>query len=201
MFTCRSKYHLTAKFPNPPKENEKRRKQVRFNKKGNWKCNNSENKNDQNIYASLARMSGNDECPSENFGDNSQFTNQILDSRATCHRMPEVSDFIPGSLEDTDKHIEVEDGHHVTAKQKGKVRIKMCDNIGDPFIATLQNVLLAPDLCDRLFSIITLINSGHTCLFHKGFCTVYFGGTGKIRLYYLIVNKGIMHFWEKQRKC
>ena len=34
---------------------------------------------------------------------------------------------------------------------------------------------LAPDLRDRLFSIITLMNAGHTCLFHKGFCTVYFG--------------------------
>ena len=61
----------------------------------------------------------------------------------------EVSDFIPGSLEDTDKYIEVADGHHVTAKQKGQVRIKMCDNNGNTFIATLYNVLLAPDLCDK----------------------------------------------------
>ena len=88
---------------------------------------------------------------------------------------PEVSDFIPGSLEDTDKYIEVADGNHVTEKQKGQVRIKMCDNNGDPFIATLHYVILAPSLCDRLFSIITLMNSGHTCLFQKGFCTVYFG--------------------------
>ena len=51
----------------------------------------------------------------------------------------------------------------------------MCDDNGNKFVATLYNVLLAPDLCDRLFSIITLINAGHTCLFHKGFCTVYFG--------------------------
>ena len=65
------------------------------------------------------------------------------------------------------------------AKQKGQVQIEMCDNNGDPFIATLHNVLLAPDLCDRLFSIITLMNSGHTCLFHKGFCTVYFGAKEK----------------------
>ena len=43
------------------------------------------------------------------------------------------------------------------------------------FVATLYNVLLAPDLCDRLFSIVTLMNAGHTCLFHKEFCTVYFG--------------------------
>ena len=49
----------------------------------------------------------------------------------------------------------------------------MCDDHGDPFIATLHNVLLAPDLRDRLFSMITLMNSGHTCLLHKGFCTLY----------------------------
>ena len=68
---------------------------------------------------------------------------------------PEVSDFIPGSLEDTDKFIEVADGNHITAKQKGKVQIKTCDYNGKTFNATLYNVLLAPDLCYRLFSIIT----------------------------------------------
>ena len=51
----------------------------------------------------------------------------------------------------------------------------MCDDNGKTFIATLYNVLLAPDLCDRLFSIITLMNAGHTFLFHKGYCTLYFG--------------------------
>ena len=51
----------------------------------------------------------------------------------------------------------------------------MFNDNGETFIATLYNVLLVPDLCDRLFSIITLMNAGHTCLFHKGFCTVYFG--------------------------
>ena len=40
---------------------------------------------------------------------------------------PEVSDFIPGSLEDTDKHIEVAYGHHGKVKQKGQVQIKMCN--------------------------------------------------------------------------
>ena len=37
-----------------------------------------------------------------------------------------------------------------------------------------HNILLAPDLCDRLFLIITLMNSVHTCIFHKGFFMVYF---------------------------
>ena len=86
---------------------------------------------------------------------------------------PEVSYFIPGLLEDTDKFIEVADGHQVMAKQKVQVRIKMCDNNRKPFIATLHNVLLAADLFDKLFFIITLMNSGHTCIIHKGFtsCT------------------------------
>ena len=51
----------------------------------------------------------------------------------------------------------------------------MFDDNRKTFVATLYNVLLAPELCDRLFSIITLMNAVHTCLFHKGFCAVYFG--------------------------
>ena len=71
---------------------------------------------------------------------------------------PEVSGFILGWLEDTYKHIEVADGYHVTAKQKGQVQMKMRNDNRDPFIATLHNILLAPDLCDGLFSIVKLMN-------------------------------------------
>ena len=67
---------------------------------------------------------------------------------------PEVLDFIPGSLDDKDKHIEVVDGHHVIAKQKVQLRIKICDDNRNTFIATLHNVILAPDLCDRIHGII-----------------------------------------------
>ena len=123
----------------------------------------------------MARMSGHYESPSKYFSDSSKLTNWVLDSGAMCHITQQVSDFIPGLLEDTEKHIEVSDGHHVTAKQKVQVQIKMCNNNGDPFIATLHSILLAPDLCDGLFSNITLMNSKHTCLFHQGFCTMYFG--------------------------
>ena len=63
------------------------------------------NNNDKKIYASMDRMSDNEECYSRNFGDNLQLTNWILDSGAMCHMTPEVSDFIPISLEDTNKHI------------------------------------------------------------------------------------------------
>ena len=94
---------MIAKCPKPPKDNEKRQNKVSFNEKGNSAYDNGKNNCDQKIYASMARMSGNDKCPSKSFGDSSQLTNWILDSVSTCHMTPEVSDFIPGSLEDTDK--------------------------------------------------------------------------------------------------
>ena len=112
---------MIAKCPKPPKDNLKQLNQVRFNEKGNRSCNNGKNNSDQKIYTSMAYMSNNYLCPSENVGDSSQLTNCILDSGATCHMTPEVSDVIPGSLEDTDKYIEVADVNHVRAKQKGQL--------------------------------------------------------------------------------
>ena len=50
----------------------------------------------------------------------------------------------------------------------------MCEDNRYPFIENLHNVLLAPDLCDRLLSIIKLMNSGYICLLHEGFFTLYF---------------------------
>ena len=44
----------------------------------------------------MARMSGNDEYLSGNFGDSSLLTNYIFFSGATCHMTTEVSNFIPG---------------------------------------------------------------------------------------------------------
>ena len=120
----------------------------------------------------MARMSSDDERKSVKYGNSLQLTTWILYLGDPCHMKTEVSYFIPKSLEDTDKYIEVADGHHVTAKQKGQVQIQMCDDNGKTFITTLYNVLLAPDLCNRIFSIITLMNAGHTCIFQKGFCTV-----------------------------
>ena len=127
----------------------------------------------------MACMSDNDEFPSRNFGESLQQDNWVLDSGATFHMTPQVSEFIPGLLDYMDKHIEVADGHYAMAKQKRQVQIKMCDNNGDTFITTLHNVLLSPDLCDRLFSIIALMNWVHTCLLRKGFCMVCFGSKQK----------------------
>ena len=87
-FRCGSEDHLIAKCTKPKKDNEKRRKKLCFNDKGNHACDNDKNNSDQQIYASMARISGNDECPSGKFCDSSQLTNWILDSRATCHVTP-----------------------------------------------------------------------------------------------------------------
>ena len=137
---------MIAKCPKPPKESEKRRKQVSFNEIGNCACENGEYDNDHRIYASMAQMSSDDEHKSGEYGDSSQLTNWSLDSGATCRMTSEVMDLIPGSLEDTDTCIEVADRHHVTEKQNGPVHIKMCDDDGKKFFATLYNVLLAPEL-------------------------------------------------------
>ena len=84
----------------------------------------------------MARVSSNYECSSENCGDSLQLTNWILDSSATCRMTLEVSDLIPGSLEDTCKHIKVADGHHVTVKQKDSVQIQMFNDNRKTFVAT-----------------------------------------------------------------
>ena len=75
---------------------------VHFNERGNCalqkKSEDSDDDNYQKIYAYMAHMSGDDESYSRNFGNSLQLTNWILDSGATRHMTPQVSNFIPGSL-------------------------------------------------------------------------------------------------------
>ena len=106
-------------------------------------------------------MSTNVERPRRYYGNSLQLTSCILDSGATCHTTPEISDFIPGSLAETYKYIEVADRQFITAKKR-RISDKICGNNEKLLIATFYNVLFSPDLCDRIFSIITLMNSGNT---------------------------------------
>ena len=94
-FRCGSEDHIITKCTKPPKDNEKRRRQVSLKEKGNCACDKGGNNDDHKIYASMAHMSSNDERKSEKYGDSSQLTNCILDSRSTCHMTPKVLDFIP----------------------------------------------------------------------------------------------------------
>ena len=51
---------------------------------------------------------------------------------------PDVFDFILGSLEVTDRNIEVAEGHHVTENQKWQFQIKMCDDNRNKFICNIS---------------------------------------------------------------
>ena len=115
---------MIEKCPKPPKDSEKRRKSEKSKEKGNRACDNSDDDNDLKVYASMTRMSSDDKFKSKDYGDSSQLTNWILDSGATCYMTPEVTNFIPGSLEDTDKFIEVADGHHVMQNKKVQYEYK-----------------------------------------------------------------------------
>ena len=145
-------------------------------------------------------MSGNDESTSRYFSDSLQYTNVILDSGATWHMTPQVSNFILGLLEDTDRNIEVADGHHVMAKQKEQVWIKICDDNIDNFVAILHNILLAPDLYYRSFYIITLMDLVYTCSPPAKFFALYTSETKrKMQLLRHIVHNGNIHFGENQK--
>ena len=89
---------MIGKYPQTPKDGEKRHKSEHSKEKDNRAYENSDDDNEHKIYASMARMSSDKERESKEYGDSSQLNNWILDSGATCHMTPEVTDFIPGSL-------------------------------------------------------------------------------------------------------
>ena len=74
-YICGYEDHMIEKCSKPPKDNEKRQKQVRFNEKGNHACDNGKNNNDHKIYAYMVRMSSNNEHKSIKYGDSSQLLN------------------------------------------------------------------------------------------------------------------------------
>ena len=92
---------MIAKCPKPLKDSEKRRKSEKSKEKGNSACNNSDDDDELKVYASMARMSSDDKRENKDYGDSSQLINWILDSGDTYHMTPEVTEFIPGSLEGT----------------------------------------------------------------------------------------------------
>ena len=66
----------------------------------------------------MVHMSTNAEITRRSYGDNSHLTNFILNLGETCKMTPDISDFIPGSLVETDKYIEVADGNFSQRKKR-----------------------------------------------------------------------------------
>ena len=79
-------------------------------------------------------MSYNADSSRKEFEYSSQLTNCILDSGATCHMTPDISDCILRSLVETYKYIEVVYGHFFTVKERISSN-KMCENNGKLFIS------------------------------------------------------------------
>ena len=131
-FICVSKYHFIANYP----KLDTLKNKVHWNTENPKTCayisnkiektldNSTDQNKSQKIYTSMTHISYNTESPRRDFGDRSQQTNSILESVTTCHMTPEISGFIPGSLVETDKYIEVSDGNFVLAKQIVEVQMK-----------------------------------------------------------------------------
>ena len=91
-FRCGSEDHMITKCPKPPKYREKIRKSEKSKEKGNRACDNGKDDNDHKRYASMERMSSDDELKRGEYGDSLQLTNWILDLGEMCHMTPEVLD-------------------------------------------------------------------------------------------------------------
>ena len=76
----------------------------------------------------------------------------------------------------------------------------MSKDIVKTSIATLYNILFAPDLCGRLFSIIALMNSGHTCLFNKVLSQFSSMLINRTWCHYRRACSENMHFWIKNKE-
>ena len=85
-------------------------------------------------------------------------------------------------------------------KQIGGVQIKMLDDNGSSLIDSLYNALFAPDLWNWIFSIVVLINLGHSFFFHKSFSRFYLVMNNKKRWHYSILFIEKYAFLYKQRK-
>ena len=101
----------------------------------------------------MACTSSNGDISRQAFGYSSHPNNWILDSGATCYMTPYISYFIPGSFVETKKKKEVSDTF-CHSKIKRTSSNKMSDDNGKSSISKLYNILVAPDLCDLIFSII-----------------------------------------------
>ena len=66
----------------------------------------------------MAHMYSNAENPRRYFKDSSQLNNCILDSGATFHMTLDISDFVLGSLSETDKYIKILNGIFVTERNR-----------------------------------------------------------------------------------
>ncbi len=110
----------------------------------------------------------------DEIGDPHNLTNWLMDSGATAHMTPRFAD-----LEDVEEGlnlgVEVADGHVVHCNKRGKIRVIMTDDNGDPLHALVHDCLYVPGLSRRLFSVTTFANLGHQASIQRNAVILYFG--------------------------
>ena len=74
---------------------------------------------------------------------------------------PYRTDFIPDSIQQIRKVVEVADGYNVPANHSGTVIIKTKNDAGKNITLRLLDVLHVPNLERRLFSLLSLIDQNH----------------------------------------
>ena len=129
-FRCGSEKHFIANFPKPDTSDKK----VHWNMEKPKSCvyrltkiyktleKSTGESQSQKTYVSMTRMSTNAESTRRNYGDSLELTNWILDSGTTCCMTPDISDFIPGSLVETDKYIKLQMG--ISSQEKKQEKFK-----------------------------------------------------------------------------
>ena len=100
--------------------------------------------------------------------------NRLLDYGATAHMTPHVTDFLPDSLIDTNKIVEIADGSEASCTLHGSVLLNMLDDRGEQIQGEMEGVLYIKGLTQRLFSVPTFKNQGHHVLFGSTFAQLFF---------------------------
>jgi hypothetical protein len=106
-------------------------------------------------------------------GDPCNLNNYLPDSGATQHMTPRSADLI-NVVEGQNLGVGVADGHIIKCSTTGDVLIKMLDDNGDEFTATLKDVMYVPGLSRRLFSITKFARHGHVAVIKDNGIILYF---------------------------
>jgi transposase InsO family protein len=111
--------------------------------------------------------------PISEIGDPCNLNNYLPDSGATQHMTPRSADLI-NVVEGQNLGVEVADGHIIKCSTTGDVPIKMQDDDGEEFTATLKDIMYVPGLSRRLFSITKFARHGHMAVIKDNGITLYF---------------------------
>ncbi len=109
----------------------------------------------------------------QDVGNPCDLNNYLPDSGATQHMTPRLMD-LTNVVEGQGLGVEVADGHIIKCSTTGDVIIRMQDDNGSNFTATLKDVMYIPGLSRRLFSITKFAHHGHKALIQDNGIILYF---------------------------